>query len=191
MKSKCFVFILAGFLFLLCQVQVGNASVVNRFVVAEESGSNLVVFNVPFGQGLLDGWSFGVYDYNEEPKNGLNLLDDERGYQFKTIAENNNDNGKYVLEVYQGINKDDEIPLGKTPDFSFYFFDGSEYYSPTDIVAAYGSDNNSYDIVYKLDNDQKMVVHGNHLKPVPLPASIMLLGSSLMGLLIVGNRKKG
>lgn len=190
MKNKSFVFILAGFLFLLCQVQVGNASVVNRFVVAGESESYVVALNVPGGQGLLKGWSFGVYDYNGETKNGLNLLNDESGYQFKVIAENNNNNGKYFLEVYQGLTNVGEIPLGETPDFSFYFFDGNGYYSPTDIVAV-ESENNSWNFVYKLDDTQEMVVRGNYLKPVPLPATIMLLGSSLMGLLIVGNRKKG
>jgi len=190
MKSKCFVFILAGFLFLLCQVQVGNASVVNRFVVAGESESYVVALNVPGGQGLLDGWSFGVYDYKGDPKDGLNLLNDKLGVQVTGLVRKESE-GSYVLEVSR--NSDNSfvtVSLGDTPDFSFYFSDGSSYYSPTDIVAV-ESVNNSWKLVYKSNDNQEMVVYANYLKPVPLPATIMLLGSSLMGLLIVGNRKKG
>ena len=217
MKSKCFVFILAGFLFLLCQVQVGNASVVNRFVVDNNESGAVINLNYHFLDfinidGLTDGWSFGVYDYGGEKSDGLILLDGSNSntYQMVLLGMESTQQG-YLLkgQRFDMLNIDnnrkgvdlDYINLGDTPDFSFYFYNGEKYYEPTALWHLNPSDVNSlleldlsvttvYLIRYE-DDTTKQNVFGLNLAPVPLPATIMLLGSSLMGLLIVGNRKKG
>ena len=199
MKKRLLSFILIGLFNLCVLLQIAYAAP-NRFV-STDGDSDVVNINIPnFSKGLSNGWYFGVYD--SDMTGGLDLLEGKVGFesaQFKITYDNNED--QYILKVLSGLNKESELSLGNTPDFSFYFYNGEKYYEPTALWHLNPSDVNSlleldlsvttvYLIRYE-DDTTKQNVFGLNLAPVPLPATIMLLGSSLMGLLIVGNRKKG
>ena len=183
MKKRLLSFILIGLFNLCVLLQIAYAAP-NRFV-STDGDSDVVNINIPnVSEGLSNGWYFGVYD--SDMTGGLDLLEGKVGFesaQFKITYDNNED--QYILKVLSGLNKESELSLGNTPDFSFYFRNGTNYYEPNKI----DSSGDSFIFYYKNNNIEEHVV-GNDLKAVPLPATIMLLGSSLMGLLIVGNRNR-
>ena len=131
--------------------------------------------------GLQSGWYFGVFDWGGNMSNGLLLLSESvTSAQFK--VEEKQDGSGYQIFVTKGVNEGSTLDIGDSEDFSFFFYDGSSYYEPTNI-----SENpfvgNSYYFSY---NSQ--TVQGNDISAVPNPQSFILLLSSLLGLIGLSRR---
>ena len=81
----------------------------------------------------------------------------------------------------------DTLVLGSLPQFGFYFSDGATVYN---TYALSGSASTGWDLSH---GDMVVHIYGDATpSPVPLPASLPLLGSGLLGLLGAGcvKRKK-
>ena len=198
MKKRYFFLDFVGILFILFQIEIGNASVVNHFVPPDQGNSTVINLNFPQGtlptgriKGLSQGWLFGVYDYDNDYDNensSLDLLEGSSEFKWdevKLIVTQTD--GKYSLNAtFTNSTFIGNIFLGNSPDFGFYFSNGTARFKPSDITQ---KGPNTYLFTYA-HNGTEENIWGKNLNPVPLPATIMLLGTSLMGLLIVGNRRR-
>ncbi len=159
-----------------------SASIPNHFI-STDGNSNSVNINFN-GIGLKDGWYFGVFDYNEDPSSGLDLLKGNSSIFYETgtftVTQTGSD---YYINVTQGVDAGSSIDIGNSGDFSFYFFDGTNTYDTSFLIEG------SSPTYFFSSTDGGNVV-GIDLAPVPIPASSILLLSGLIGLVALGGRRK-
>lgn len=115
--------------------------------------------------------SFYIYAWGEGPDASLKLVEDAE-YEGRTV---------YFIKMfnhwYAGLTLGSlELSLGDTPQFGFYFSDGS-------ILPSYNRKKGTDDY-YILSNDKvEMAVAVHDVDPIPLPASALLLASGIVGLI--------
>jgi hypothetical protein len=74
-----------------------------------------------------------------------------------------------------------EIDLGESLDFGFSFGDGTSMYYTYDLTVIDAGE------VYQLSPDgNDITIYTSDVAPVPLPASALLLGSGMVGLIAFG-----
>ncbi len=170
-----FVITVLTIFFSFIHIQIAKAIIAgvdNRFIPTDNDSDFYTFYN------LSPNWYFGVYDYKEAETNGLFLLgDSNQSAQFQLEQQT----GKWILKVTEGVDEGKTIELGDTKDFSFFFYDGDNYYTP--IISQIGKDK----FVFKNNNDE---ILGFDLRSVPIPSAIWLLGIGVLGVIMLGNRKR-
>ncbi len=167
---------LAGvLLFFMYFMYVGACyAIPNRFVPV---GKPQEVLTVAAGQGgLQSGWYFGVFDWQGKMSDGLLLLDSVNYLSAQFEVKDTQNGVGYEISVIEGVDKGKTLNIGDTEDFSFFFYDGNNYYEPDQILRN-PFENNSYYFSY---NNQTVL--GNDISSVPTPQSFILLLSGLLGL---------
>ena len=180
MKRKKMLVMATVFAMLFGLAQIAGAS--NHFMTTD-GDSDVINF-----YGLADGCSFGVYDFGAtDPSSGLDLLQGSSSLLFESaefeVYLNQGDNNYYV-NVKTGVDElVSPINIGDSDEFSFYFWNGSTYDIEFTITSGGGD-------TYKFDSNFGGTVLGDDLNPVPLPGSVILLFSGIMGLVAFGSRRK-
>ena len=184
MRRKKMSIIVAVFAMLFGLAQVAGASIPNHFKTTD-GDSDAINFDM-FGDGLTNGWYFGVYDYNGDPSSGLDLLLGSDGAIAQAEFEVYLDSGSYFINVITGVDESESpINIGSTDEFSFYFFDDTNYYAPSSITELTGNGDG-----YLFSHSDGGNVLGDDLNPVPLPSSAIFLFSGFAGLVAFGGRRK-
>ena len=186
MRRKKMSIIVAVFAMLFGLAQVAGASIPNRFVSTDGDSD---VMNVNFdGEGLASGWYFGVYDYNGDPSSGgLDLLLGSTGAIAHAEFEVYLDSGSYFINVITGVDESESpINIGPTDEFSFYFYNDTDYYTALTITSTPGG-GNAYSFVANTESGRTV---GSDLASVPLPSSAIFLFSGFAGLVAFGGRRK-
>ncbi|HDH97986.1 MAG TPA: hypothetical protein ENF70_02495, partial [Deltaproteobacteria bacterium] len=104
MRRKKMSIIVAVFAMLFGLAQVAGASIPNWFKTTD-GDSDVINFDM-FGDGLTNGWYFGVYDYNGDPSSGLDLLLGSDGAiaqaEFKVYLHSDNN---FYINVTTGVDE--------------------------------------------------------------------------------------
>ncbi|GEM_PF-2396652 len=201
MKKIFLLFLLISFLF----PNLGKTAVVNHFV--PKYPPTIDDIDVSYKKkGLKAGWEFGVFDFGGDPSEGIVLL--KGGYKPRTtsfVVEKIN--GFNILKVIEGFNKGATLNLGKDlpgngPEFSFFMKYNDTYYTDLDIkdlgcgiylfsykppfqnkttgsLSEISTANSSSDSGY---------VIGFDLQAVPIPSSLLLLFSGILGIIFISIR---
>ena len=164
-------------------------------IMAQPSVSNAYTAWLPSnGMASIDftSWnntsSFYMYDWNNTDNNLL-LFDAED--DFLDVV-----NVKFVIndDSWSAYNEStsESIDLGPTKEFGFYFFDGSvdTQYTVTPFLDGYILTNGEFPPIINGDSDDQMAVGIFNADPVPIPASALLLGSGMVGLIAFGQRMR-
>ena len=140
--------------------------------------------------GLQSGWYFGVFDWQGNMSDGLLLLGKNKeneiitSAQFKVIKKQGGSG--YQISVIEGVDIGSTLDIGNSEDFSFFFYDGTNYYEPDNIIKDI---NNEYSYYFSNKNQKTGTVKGNDISAVPTPQSFILLLSGVLGL--VGLTRRG
>ncbi|WP_457571182.1 hypothetical protein [Desulfovulcanus sp.] len=164
--------------------QVASATIANHFCTTD-GDTDVINFNF-FGNGLADGWDFGVYDFDGQMEDGITLLTGSISTPFQAAefqVRQDYSSGQWTLCVTNGISAGDSLVLGNSEDFSFYFASNSGYFAPEVIIS---SDGDAYQFVHSEGGS----VLGTDLNAVPLPPAIWIFSTSLLALLAVGDRNR-
>jgi hypothetical protein len=180
MNRKNTFAVLAVFAILFGIAQAAGAAIPNHFTTTD-GDSDVINWNIT-GQKLNDGWYFGVYDYGADPSLGLNLLFGS-GTSLAAEFEVTQPIGTYwEIAVSSGDFTGNTLNIGNSDDFSFFFWDGSNYV--TDFTITHGG-GDAYNFAGAGGN-----IMGDDLNPVPLTSSAILFFSGFAGLMAFGSRKK-
>jgi hypothetical protein len=181
MNRKNTFAVLAVFAILFGIAQAAGAAIPNHFTTTD-GDSDVINWNIG-GQKLNDGWYFGVYDYGSDPSSGLNLLfGSGTTFQSAEFSVTQPSGTDWEINVLSGDFTGNTLTIGNSDDFSFFFWDGSNYV--TDFTITYwGAD------AYNFDSAGGNIM-GDDLNPVPLTSSAILFFSGFAGLMAFGSRKK-
>ena len=160
---------------------MSHAAMVNHFLPKGEPQETVTV-DASNG-GLQGNWYFGVYDFNGQMSQGKLLLQGDSMLRAQFHVRWDGNQNQYVLTVDTGVNAGEELTLGDTKDFSFFFFDGTTYYQPDCITH---NNNEPYSYFFALNaigNTPRQIVQGNDIQAVPAPRSVLLLLSGMLGLI--------
>lgn len=182
MERKCSLFV-AGFL-LLGMAVVGNVNAaVSEWVW---SGTGLTIeSSVDFINN--DSYTFGITTVGDTNfANGITLLSSSLYTSTISISPVNTGFEAAIMSMGENTIQLNTLDL-PTSEFVFYFDDGVD--SPTttyDLVEISGG----YTLT-STDDEVSVTVLSNGVTPsaVPIPGSVLLLGSSLLGLLGIGSRR--
>jgi len=123
--------------------------------------------------------SFYMYDWDDSTES-LQVIEDGI-YKSQTVYFTCND-ASWCAGLESGGTT---LSLGDTPEFGFYFSNGADNFLSYDLAK------NEAGETYILSNSNtEMGVLVSDAAPVPIPASALLLGSGLLGLIAIGRVKK-
>jgi len=127
--------------------------------------------------------SFYIYDRDNTPNVSDDLLVLEDGFFSARYVDFEEDAfGDWSASLYGG---GDTLNLGPSPEFGFYFANSDGTY--TEYNLELNSTNNAYILTDNLStNSTGMIVMVSDAAPVPIPASVLLLGSGILGLITIG-----
>jgi len=189
MKEKAFWCLVAALLSVMVLAGSAGAAIPNHFV-STDGDSNIVDVNFN-GAGLTSGWYFGVFDYGGSPDSGLNLVHGcvSDCFQSTTFVVDQTGSGNYEIRITETtdskyISQGSTLNIGNSPDFSFYFWDGSSTFYDTDFNI--GGERPTYSFSSNVGGGN---VIGVDLAAVPIPGSSVLLLSGLIGLIAIGRRQ--
>jgi hypothetical protein len=199
-KGKAPLALLLTFILLFMASSGASAAVIGSAAYwwdATETGTNINIASLTIENDAAAGNSFSLYSW-ADPTNVLTLVSPVSStttitYPFggsvtQTIYIGDNASG-YILkhdnQYYAGIyNTSNYITLGATPRFGFSFSDGSNTY--LDYTLANQGPG------WNLTGPNGMTVNvqgGVTPSAVPIPGSLLLFGSGLLGLWGIGSRR--
>ncbi|OPL16316.1 MAG: hypothetical protein AVO38_08165 [delta proteobacterium ML8_D] len=182
MNRKKIFAVLGMFAILFGIAQSAGASIPNHFMTTD-GDSDVLNWNIN-GQGLTDGWYFGIYDFGGSPASGLNLLFGSGPiFQSAEFSVTQPGGTNWQITVLSGGFPGGTLNIGDSEEFSFYFWDGSSYITDLIDIAHGGGD--AYSFASAGGN-----IQGDDLNAVPLTSSAILLFSGFAGLMAFGNRRK-
>lgn len=189
MKRKKMLVMATVFAMLFGLAQIAGASILNHFV-STSGNSNIVNFNFN-DNGLANGWYFGIYDFGANPSSGLHLLEGSSltfwdGANF-SVTQSGND---WIITVTDGTYQGNSLNIGDSEDFSFYFWNGSTNSPIYDTGFSITGGAFNYGFSSTPPSGDGGNILGADLNPVPLPGSVILLFSGIMGLVAFGSRRK-
>jgi len=121
--------------------------------------------------------SFYMYDWDDGISDNLFLLNDGY-YSAATIPFTYNSSSNTWFAS--------TLNLGPSPEFGFYFLNSSGT-----TYTEYGLELNDTGNAYILtDTNTGMIVSVGNAAPVPIPASALLLGSGILGLITIGRVRR-
>jgi len=124
--------------------------------------------------------SFYMYDWGDT-NDSLSLITD--GVNDSDTAYFTNVSGTWYAGLTSGATT---LNLGSTQEFGFYFYDAGNTYTSYDLITL------EQGVSYRLSDSSNtgMEVFVTRAAPVPIPASVLLLGSGILGLITIGRVKR-
>lgn len=200
-KGKATLALLLTFALLIMASSGASAAVIGSAThwwdATGTGGSNIEIASLTLNSDAAAGNSFSLYSW-ADPNNVLTLVRPESatvptlpfpGAPTQTIIIGGNASGyivKYNDLYYAGIyNTKNYITLGAAPRFGFSFSHGTDTY--LDYALAIDGAG------WKLTGPTGMIVNvqgGVAPSAVPIPGSVLLFGSGLLGLMGIGRRRK-
>mgnify|MGYP001024929749 CR=1 FL=1 len=162
--------------------QSGSASPIPNAFVSSDGNSQVYCFGNQAPYVLETGWYFGVYDHEGSYSTGVDLLQGGDSNVSAGFTVSYVDDG-YQLDVNQGIGQGGVIDLGEAETFSFYYKDPSDNVHVDFAITDIGS--NSYGFNRAAGGGS---VTGVDLRAIPIPAAVWLLGSAVLGLVVIRRR---
>jgi hypothetical protein len=144
-------------------------------------------FSFDSSLGLTRTWNVYLFDWGTQSpdiNNSLLILDTSNKAATITFTLSGSD---WIAK--SSINNSYTLNLGVTKEYGLFFYDGSSYIYDYDISLE--SPPGQYKLVVGSgDNQDQDTFLQNDARPVPLPGSVLLLGSGLLGLALVYRRRK-
>lgn len=126
-----------------------------------------------------------IYDFGA-PENALPILSDgffAHTNIFFSSVKTTDGSTKWYADTTPG---GQALELGDTPFFGIYFSDGSDTWGEYDIIGANANANGAY-WLFEANTGMQVITHD--MKPVPVPAAVFLLGSGLISLVALRQRR--
>lgn len=163
-----------GVIVFLCQATPGyGASYSGAWYQSDRD--NWFAIELSFGSS---GDTFGMYDWGD-PATSLEVVLDGMYERQSVWVWEDTSSGTWYAGLSAGGT---DLTLGDSALFGFYFSDGSAFYTEYGITGQGSS--------WILEGLTGFTVSVSDVRPVPLPANAMLLGSGLLGLLGVSRRRR-
>ncbi|OGQ94879.1 MAG: hypothetical protein A2521_09590 [Deltaproteobacteria bacterium RIFOXYD12_FULL_57_12] len=184
-----------GLLGLLLFASVGQATavVVEQSYKWEATGSptELRTLDLNWGNSELKGNTFGFYDWGNTSNNFI--LAGAGAPAVSKLSLSANGVGQWTASFF-GTNADDDftgsITLGDTSEFGFFFSDGvGTYYKYALKEITPGSKWDLSNYISGMNVRVQLKTGGVTPSAVPIPGSILLLGSGLLGVVSIGRRR--
>ena len=167
-------------LLIMAQPSVSNAAI---YEGAWTSNDNADWFAVKFTFGVPS--AFSMYDWGNTGST-LEILPMGALFDSATVFFTQS-NGNWFASLTDGGTTATDLNLGNDTLFGLFFGDGTQ------------ASHFSYDVQVDIPNEQYILTHPNFLgtiittsdiQPVPIPASVLLLGSGMVGLIGFGKRMR-
>lgn len=202
-KRKTTLALLLTFALLIMASSGASASVSSAeyWWDATSDNSEITVHSMTFDSDVISGNSFSLFSWEDSsrallllnPTTQTSTTNTPRGTRISVIKiggavsgyiEKDKSTGLY----YAGIIDGPEILLGKTSRFGFSFSNSTGTYLDYDLEEIITGDNS-----WKLTGPTGMIANvqgGVAPSAVPLPGSVLLFGSGLLGLIGIRSRRK-
>lgn len=175
MKKVSLVLCVMGVFVFLCLASPGYAALYSG-AWYQSDRDNWFAIELTSGVENSD-YSFGIYDWQNTGSSLEVVTDGVFDSQSVWVWEDSG-TGTWYAGLSDGAT---DLTLGDSALFGFYFFDG------TDTVYEY--DMNGSESNWVLDGLPGFSVSVSDVKPVPLPANVVLLGSGLLCLVAIARKR--
>lgn len=164
-------------LLIMAQASVSNAYTYSGAWLPNDK-EDFCAIKITVNSGPVEG-SFSMYDWGETDSLELFSMSKKSGIQSVYFTQ---DNSTWYAGLSRGAQT---LNLGDSQDFGFFFGDGTDSYYTYDLTVIQAGE------IYYLSSDSNDIgIYTSDIAPVPIPASVLLLGSGLAGLIGFGKRMR-